>query len=43
MLPDNFKEKYENFYNAASRKNHFDDKTTRMIQLASAMAAGCYP
>jgi len=43
MLPKEQKEKYADFYDSAANNDILDPKTTLMIQMASAMALGCYP
>ena len=43
MLPEKQKQAYEAFYNSAAKNEFLDEKTTVMVQLASALAIGCYP
>ena len=43
MLPEKQKKAYEDFYESASHNDILDSKTTVMIQMATAMALGCYP
>ena len=43
MLPEKQKEAYTRFYDSARYNDILDPKTTLMIQLATAMAIGCYP
>ena len=43
MLPEEQKQKYNDFYDSARYNDILDPKTTLMIHLASAMAIGCYP
>ncbi len=43
MLPEKQKKAYEDFYESASHNDTLDSKTTVMIQMATAMALGCYP
>jgi hypothetical protein len=43
MLPDRQKEAYEAFYHSTSDTGILDRRTTLMVQMASAMAIGCYP
>ncbi len=43
MLPEKQKKAYEDFYESASHNDILDSKTTVMVQMATAMALGCYP
>lgn len=43
MLPEKQKEAYKNFYDAARNNGILDTRTTLLIQIAAAMALGCYP
>ncbi|MDM8538753.1 hypothetical protein QUF70_18510 [Desulfobacterales bacterium HSG17] len=43
MLPEKQKQAYTEFYDSASKNEILPEKTTIMIQLASAFAFGCYP
>ncbi len=43
MLPSKQDGAFRDFYDSASKNEDLDEKTTVMIQIASAMAVGCYP
>ncbi len=43
MLPENQERKYEAFLESTTNNQLFDQKVTVMIQLATALAVGCYP
>lgn len=43
MLPSTQDKAFRDFYDCASQNENLDEKTTVMIQIASAMAVGCYP
>jgi len=43
MLPEKLQQTYEAFFNAASENEVLDPKTTVLVQMAAAMAIGCYP
>jgi hypothetical protein len=43
MLSKNQSKAYTEFYNSTSNSEILDSKTTLIIQLATAMAVGCYP
>ena len=43
MLPEKQKHAYEDFYKSTTENEFLDEKTTLMVQLASAFAIGCYP
>ena len=36
-------ENWQSFYDSARHNEVFDERTTLMLHLASAMALGCYP
>jgi hypothetical protein len=43
MLSEKQTKAYSEFYNSTSSSEILDSKTTLRIQLAAAMAIGCYP
>jgi alkylhydroperoxidase/carboxymuconolactone decarboxylase family protein YurZ len=43
MLPEKHKKTYTAFYDSTVENDILDEKTTVMIQLASAFAIACYP
>jgi hypothetical protein len=43
MLPEKQNKAYAEFYESAAKNDILDPKTTVMIQMAAAMAIGCYP
>lgn len=43
MLPEKQSNAFGEFYKSARFNKILDQKTTLLIHLASAMAAGCYP
>lgn len=43
MLPDEQKEAFFNFFDTTAENDCFDEKTTILIQMASALAIGCSP
>ena len=43
MLPPNQKESYEAFFHSTEENGILSAKTTFMVQMATAMAIGCYP
>jgi len=43
MLPEKQNNAYTDFYNSTNSHEILDSKTTLMIQIAAAMAVGCYP
>jgi hypothetical protein len=43
MLPEEQRHAYGAFYKSARHNKILEPKTTLMIHLATAMAAGCYP
>jgi len=43
MLSEKQTKAYTEFYNSTKNCEILDSKTTLMIQLAAAMAVGCYP
>ena len=42
-LPESMDKPYEEFYDAVSGNKVFDEKTTVLLKLASAMSVGCKP
>ena len=43
MLPEKQEKTFGEFYKSARFNKILDQKTTLLIHMASAMAAGCYP
>ncbi len=43
MLPKEQRELWDAAYDSARHNDVFDSKTTTLMHLAAAMAAGCYP
>ena len=43
MKPTNLSRNWQTFYDSARHNDVFDERTTLMLHLASAMALGCYP
>jgi hypothetical protein len=43
MLTDDRAKAWKAFYDSARHNDVLDERTTIMIHLAAAMAAGCYP
>lgn len=43
MLPEKQNKAYAEFYESTAKNDILDPKTTVMIQMAAAMAIGCYP
>ncbi|MEW6531897.1 MAG: hypothetical protein AB1473_13755 [Thermodesulfobacteriota bacterium] len=43
MLPEMQNKAYAEFYESTAKNDILDPKTTVMIQMAAAMAVGCYP
>jgi len=43
MLPEEQLNAYQAFYDSARNNDIIEPKTTLMVQMASAMALGCYP
>jgi len=43
MLSEKQNKAYTEFYNSTNSSEILDSKTTLIIQLAAAMAVGCYP
>jgi hypothetical protein len=43
MLPDKQQKAYTDFYDSTCQNEILDAKTTVLVQMAAAMAVGCYP
>ena len=43
MIPENVNKSFAEFRDAVVNNGILDQKTTFMIQMAAAMAVGCYP
>jgi hypothetical protein len=43
MAPEKQMKAFDNFYNSVRNNKILDSKTTLLIQMATAMAVGCYP
>ncbi len=43
MLPEKQHKSFEAFYDSARHNDILEPKTTLMLHLGAAMAAGCYP